>query len=79
MDTTLLTTADVARARGCHPISVIRAAVALGLTRTGRDWIFSAEQAEAIAARVRDESGNPNFVRKPAPKKRAKHREKRGS
>ena len=64
MATQIFTTADVAARRGCHTVSVIRAAQALGLSRTGRDWIFTAEQAETIAGMVRDGVGNPNFGRK---------------
>jgi len=74
MATQIYTTADVAARRGCHPVSVIRAAQALGLTRTGRDWIFTGEQAEKLAATVRDAAGNPNFQPKPKKKSRKKTR-----
>jgi hypothetical protein len=74
METQIYTTADVAAKRGCHPVSVIRAAQALGLTRTGRDWIFTADQAEKVLAKVRDAAGNPNFQPKPKKKTTKKTR-----
>lgn len=80
MSTQLLTTADVARSRGCHPSSVARVATSSGIGRkAGRDWIFTPEEAAALAKLIRDEAGNPNFGKKVNPKKRAKHREKLGS
>ena len=74
MNTQIFTTADVAAKRGCHPVSVIRAAQSLGFGKAGRDWIFTAEQAEKLLGVIRDASGNPNFKPKPKKKSRKKTR-----
>lgn len=71
MDTQIYTTADVAARRGCHPVSVIRAAQSLGYSRSGRDWIFTAGQVEKLLKTIRDGVGNPNFGL-PKKKKNAK-------
>jgi hypothetical protein len=69
---TILTTSDVAARRGCSPATVRRLAAAAGIgRRAGRDWIFSADEAETLIGRIRDGAGNPNFGKKvPAGKPR---------
>jgi hypothetical protein len=74
MNAQIYTTADVAAKRGCHPVSVIRAAQSLGFAKAGRDWIFTAAQAEKLLGVIRDASGNPNFQPKPKKKSRKKTR-----
>lgn len=75
----LLTTTDLATAKGCDPVTVIRAAQRLGYERTGRDWIFTPEQAAKILDMAGTERGNPNFGKKIPAKKTAKRGKKRGS
>ena len=62
---TILTTADVAARRGCSPATVRRLAASAGIgRRAGRDWIFSAAEAETLNDRIRSGPGNPNFGKK---------------
>jgi hypothetical protein len=80
MTTALLTTADVARSRTCHPSSVARIARSSGIGhKAGRDWIFTVDEAAALEKLIRDEAGNPNFGKKSTTKNPRKHRENRGS
>ena len=74
METQIYTTADVAAKRGCHTVSVIRAAQSLGFAKAGRDWIFTSEQTEKLLGVIRDASGNPNFQPKPKKKTAKKTR-----
>ena len=74
MRTQIFTTADVAARRGCHPVSVVRAAQSLGYSKSGRDWIFTTRQVEKLLKTIRDDAGNPNFGRKTNGKKAKKTR-----
>lgn len=75
----LTTTTEIAAAKGCNPVTVIRAAQRLGYERTGRDWIFTPEQAAKILDMAGTERGNPNFGKNIPAKKAAKRGKKRGS
>lgn len=62
-----LTTADIAAKTGKPQTSIARRARLTGIgRRAGRDYVFSAAEAEKLIKALRPQSGNPNFVRKTA-------------
>lgn len=56
----LLTAPEVAKMSGRSMRSVQRAARRLGIVPTGRHFVFTKIQAEAVIAEIK-EVGNPNF------------------
>lgn len=59
---------DLMAATGKRTTTLSRVCVRLGLSRDGRDWVLSRDQAELVIRALHERPGNPNF----GPSKKAK-------
>lgn len=53
------TTTDITKATGRQVGTVLAAIHRLGYTRTGRDYVLTAEQCDAVIAEMHDGPGRP--------------------